>query len=181
MSENAFVRIASRLSSLCEADRDWLLGQLTPDDGRRLIEALRAHRQGASSRSAPERDVAAESPAVGEGSEPWSRLARAGAMEMREVLADQPDWAIAMLAAQPWPWSQALLSDFAPERIRALRALAAELEGVKPRVREAILCEIAAKLERAAPKPSATEAFDAALERAVAELPMIPRRRAVRA
>lgn len=181
MSENAFVRIASRLSNLCAADRDWLLGQLTPDDGRRLVEALRAHRQGASARNEPKREVAPESQAPNERNEPWSRIARAGAMEMRQVLADQPDWAIAMLAAQPWPWSQALLSDFAPERIRALRALAAELEGVKPRVREAILSEIAAKLEQAAPKPSATEAFDAALERAVEELPMIPRRRAVRA
>lgn len=181
MSENAFVRIASRLRGLCEADRDWLLGQLTPDDGRRLVEALRAHRQEASAPKTSKSNVAPEGQASNEGNTPWTRLARAGAMEMREVLADAPDWAIAMLVAQPWPWSHALLSDFAPERIRALRALAAELEGVKPRVREAILSEITAKLERAAPKPSATEAFDAALERAVEELPMIPRKRAVRA
>ena len=181
MSDNAFARIASRLRGLCEADRDWLLGQLTPDDGRRLVEALRAHRQEASARKTPKRNVAPEGQAPNEGDTPWSRLARAGAMEMREVLADEPDWAIAMLVAQPWPWSQALLSDFAPERIRALRALAAELEGVKPRVREAILSEITAKLERAVRKPSATETFDAALERAVEEVPMIPRRRAVRA
>lgn len=181
MSENAFARIASRLRDLCKADRDWLLEQLTPHDGRRLVEALRAHRQDASARKTPRGNVAPEAQAPDERNTAWSRLARAGAMEMREVLADEPDWAIAMLVAQPWPWSQALLSDFAPERIRALRALAAELEGVKPRVTEAILFEITAKLERAVPKPSATEAFDAALERAVAELPMIPRRRAVRA
>lgn len=184
MSEKAFARIAARLRDLCDADREWLLGQLAPEDGRRLVEALRAQRQRVSAGNAAEGVVGPKGEATPpeERSEPWKRLGSAGVSEMRRVLADQPDWAIAIVVAtRPWQWSQEFLAGLASERIRALRELAAELAGVKPRVREALLSEIAAKLERAGPKSSATEAFDAALQRAMEEQPIVARRRLERA
>lgn len=184
MSESAFARIATRLRGLSEADREWLLGQLAPEDGRRLLEALRAHRQQAAGGSTADRATQRKSQVTSfnDGGVPWNRLTTASAAEVRQVLSDQPDWAIAIvLSAQPWQWSQEVLGSLAPERIRALRALSTELEGIKARVREVVLSEIAAKLERVGAKAPAAEAFDTALERAIGEQPMASRRRLERA
>ena len=108
---------------------------------------------------------------VGSPPPPADRLAAASAADVRKMLAGQPDWAIALvLSAGPWPWSQELLGQVSPERIRALRALATQLsDRVKPQFRDALIRAVAGKLAPAEIQTPVTQAFDAALQRAVHE------------
>jgi len=109
------------------------------------------------------------------------RLDAATSPQVTKILTAQPDWAIALvLAMHPWQWAQAFLSEHTQERVRALRALALDLECVKPAVRSALLRVLVDQLEPPAPESPASHNFDAALERAMDRLAM-PELRAHRA
>ncbi len=147
MSQDAYTRIAVRLRDLSPLDREWFLGQLAPDDCKRISAALHQHRLLA--------------------------LPSASVENVRQILSAQPDFVVALvLSADQWPWTQEFLGTLAPERIRALRTLAAELSSrVKPKMREALVRSIAAKLNPSETVHSpATSAFDAALEHATREM-----------
>jgi hypothetical protein len=147
MSQDAYTRIAVRLRDLSPRDREWFLGQLAPDDCKRISAALREHRSQA--------------------------LSGASVEGVRQILAGQPDFVIALvLSVDQWPWTQDFLGALSPERIRALRTLAAELSSrVKPKMLEALVRSIAAKLNPPeAMRSQATLPFDAALEQATREL-----------
>jgi hypothetical protein len=170
MTQDAYTRIALRLRELSPADREWLLGQLAPEDCSRVSEALRQHRAQVIS-SEP-----ADHARVEEGSDiPVSRLRSAPAARVKALLAEEPDWAIALvLSAESWPWTQEFLDELVPERIRALRAMAGELSPrVKPKFAQALVRFIAAKLQPTALQSPVTVAFDAALERALNDLPVV--------
>lgn len=188
---NAFARIAARLRELNPVDRDWLLGQLAAEDCRRVSDALREHRAGGQAGSAEKMAGAAATTLVQQGKsvqgspaqempdESSQQLARASAAEMRKALAEQPDWAIALLVSRRnWPWTREIMRDLAPERLRALRALAGELAQTKPRVYDAFVRAVATgmvptELSRVT---AATQAvFDVALANAMEELPAIER------
>src|SRR5262249_25645839 len=115
---------------------------------------------------------AGDSRKSGAGSDPVARLAAAGLAEVRKVLVGQPDWAVALLlSGHEWPWAAEFLGALPPERIRALRGLAAELSlAAKPRVREVLMGILAGKLDLAPAQTPVTRAFDAALERANSEI-----------
>ena len=174
MSEDAYTRIALRLRDVSTADREWLLSRLDADDCRRVSASLQQHRARTAAGSALEargrREIS--SPPGGGAEEPAARLAAAGVGEIRELLAGQPDWAIALLlSAGPWPWTPELLVELIPERIRALRSLAAELATrVKPKFRDAVVRAMALKLKSTDAQTPLTQAFDVALERAVNEM-----------
>lgn len=174
MTEDAYTRIALRLRDVSTADREWLLSQLDADDCRRVSASLQQHRARNAAGTAPgargRREIS--TPPGGGAEEPAARLAAAGMSEIRELLAGQPDWAIALLlSAGPWPWTQELLVELIPERIRALRSLAAELAArVKPKFRDAVVRAMALKLKSADTPTPLTQAFDVALERAVNEM-----------
>jgi hypothetical protein len=180
MTQSAYTRIALRLRDLSPADREWLLGQLAPEDCRRVSEALRQHRtqtlSGASPDRAPlEQRPPSRAPVEGDGDLSASRLMTAPVVRMKALLGEQPDWAIALvLSAESWPWTQEFLDDLVPERIRALRAVANELvPRVKPKFRQAVVGAVAAKIQPATIESPVTLAFDAALERALTELPVV--------
>jgi hypothetical protein len=168
MSQNAYTRIALRLRNLSPDDREWLLAQLAPEDCRRVSEALREHRAQASSA----RSI--NPPRVEEGFSPVARLTAAPAARVQALLAEQPDWAIALLlSTDSWPWAEEFLDELVPERLSALRALASELAPrVKPKVRQAVVHTIASRIQPPATVLPATRAFDAALERALDDLPV---------
>ena len=173
MTEDAYTRIALRLRDVSTADREWLLSRLDADDCRRVSASLQQHRARTAAGSALEARGRREiSSPPGGGEEPAARLAAAGVSEIRELLAGQPDWAIALLlSAGPWPWTQEFLVELIPERIRALRSLAAELaERVKPKFRDALVRAMALKLKSADIQTPLAQAFDVALERAVNEM-----------
>jgi len=171
MSQNAYTRIALRLRDLSPGDREWLLAHLAPQDCRRVSDALREHRE----QHAQPAPIESPSKPASEGAQdtPVARLAAAPAARVKALLGEQPDWAIALLlSADSWPWAEAFLDDLVPERIRALRALASELAPrVKPRFRQAVVHTIASRIQPPAPALPATRAFDAALERALDDLP----------
>jgi hypothetical protein len=194
---NAFARIAARLRELNPIDRDWLLGRLAAEDCRRVSNALREHRaREQAGTSPPEETADAAATGLVQGrsaqghagqemaDESSQQLARANAAEVRRALAEQPDWAIALLLSRrKWPWTQEILRDLTPERLRALRALAGELAQTKPKVCDAIVRAVGVgmaptELSRAT---AATHAvFDAALANAMEELPVIEHWQTVR-
>jgi hypothetical protein len=168
--EDTYTRIALRLRDIGAEDREWLLSHLGADDCQRVSAALQEHR--ARNVVRPEAAPTAPKTQQVENALPTARLAAASAADVRKLLAGQPDWAIALvLSAGPWPWAQELLGQLSPERIRALRALATELsQRVKPQLRDAVIRVIALKLAPAPIETPVTQAFDAALQRAVHEL-----------
>jgi hypothetical protein len=166
MNEATNARIAERLRALNASDREWLLAALAPEECRLVSAALRAHRQQTPSEVPP----AELEPASGTRplEDAVARLDAADPQEITKIVGPLPDWAIALvISTHPWRWAQAFLGEHAPGRVRALRALAMELEDVKPRVRTALLRVLAAQLEPAAPRSAAAQTFDAALERAL--------------
>lgn len=168
MRDDAYTRIALRLRDIGSEDRAWLLSHLGADDCQRVSAALQEYRARNAVASVPQarvESVNASQPAA-------ARLAAATAADVRKLLAGQPDWAIALvLSAGPWPWAQELLGQLSPERIRALRALASELsQRVKPQLRDAVIRVVAQKLVPPETDTPVTQAFDAALQRAVFEL-----------
>jgi hypothetical protein len=189
--EDTYTRIALRLRDIGAEDREWLLSHLGAEDCKRVSAALqeyRAHnaaraegaaqglREGSKTHAetAPSKaqaGSAASKSHVESAPPPADRLAAASAADVRKLLAGQPDWAIALvLSAGPWPWSQELLGQVSPERIRALRALATELsDRVKPQFRDALIRAVVGKLAPAEIQTPVTQAFDAALQRAVHE------------
>lgn len=168
MRDDTYTRIALRLREIGAADREWLLSHLGAEDCKRVSAALQEYR--AHNASRPEVPAPPQTP-VGSAPSPGDRLATATAADVGKLLAGQPDWAIALvLSAGPWPWSQELLGQVSPERIRALRALATELsDRVKPQIRDALIRAFAGKLAPAETQTPVTRAFDAALQRAVHE------------
>ena len=182
MREDTYTRIALRLRDIGAADREWLLSHLGAEDCKRVSAALQEYRAHNASRpkaaaqglhEAPKTQAGGTPPQapVGSAPSPGDRLATATAADVRRLLAGQPDWAIALvLSAGPWPWSQELLGQVSPERIRALRALATELsDRVRPQFRDALIRAFAGKLAPAEIQTPVTLAFDAALQRAVHE------------
>jgi hypothetical protein len=172
--QDTYTRIALRLRDIGAEDREWLLSQLGADDCQRVSAALQEYRARNVARPEAAANVSREAPKaqVENATPPAARLAAASAADVRKLLAGQPDWAIALvLSAGPWPWAQELLGQLSPERIRALRALATELSNrVKPQLRDALIRVIALKLAPAEMQTPVTQAFDAALDRAVHEL-----------
>ena len=171
MREDAYTRIALRLRDIGAEDREWLLSHLGADDCQRVSAALQEYRARNVARPAGATNVAPKSQ-VESATPPTARLAAASAADVRKLLAEQPDWAIALvLSAGPWPWAQEVLGQLSPERIRALRALATELSHrVKPQLRDAVIRVIALKLAPVEIETPVSQAFDAALQRAVHEL-----------
>jgi hypothetical protein len=180
--EDTYTRIALRLRDIGAEDREWLLSHLGAEDCKRVSAALQEYRAhnaprpdgGAQGlREAPKTQAGSAPPLTPVGSAPLpaDRLGAASAADVKKLLAGQPDWAIALvLSAGPWPWSQELLGQVSPERIRALRALATELsDRVKPQFRAALIRAVAGKLAPAEIQTPVTQAFDAALQRAVHE------------
>ena len=176
MSQNAYTRIALRLRDLSPGDREWLLAQLAPQDCKRVSEALREHRAQALSDKLFNRPRMEGTLPSGAGVQdtPEARLTAAPAARVKALLAEQPDWAIALLlSADSWPWAEEFLDELVPERLRALRALASELAPrVKPKLRQAVVHTIASRIQPPATALPATRAFDAALERALDDLPV---------
>ena len=169
MKTDTNTRIAERLRGLSVGDRDWLLEALAPEECRFVSAALRAHREQTPGETSPaERKTGpASQPTDG----PVDRLNAASPEEIARILGPLPDWAMALvLAMHPWSWAQAYLGEHTPERVRALRALALELECVKPAVRSALLGLLVAQLEPQTPKSPASLNFDAALEHAMQRL-----------
>ena len=177
MRDDAYTRIALRLRDIGSEDRAWLLSHLGADDCQRVSAALQEYRaRNAGGTGAAVAPVSQGPPSAKAESaspvQPAARLAAASVADVRKLFAGQPDWAIALvLSAGPWPWAQELLSQLSPERIRALRALASEMsDRVKPQLRDAVIRVIAQKLVPPETHSPATQAFDAALQRAVHEL-----------
>jgi hypothetical protein len=169
MKTETNARIAERLRNLSVGDRDWLLGALAPEECRFVSAALRAHREQTPGEApSAERKAGPVSPPT-DG--PVDRLNAASPQEIARILGPLPDWAMALaLAMHPWRWAQAYLDEHTPERVRALRELALELECVKPAVRSALLELLVTQLEPQTPKSPASLNFDAALERAMERL-----------
>jgi hypothetical protein len=161
--------IAERLRNLSVGDRDWLLGALAPEECRFVSAALRAQLEQTPDEAPPAGRKSAPGPQSNDG--PVDRLNAASSEEVERILRPLPDWAMALvLAMHPWRWAQAYLGAHTPERVRALRALALELECVKPAVRSTLLDLLIAQLEPQTPKSPASHNFDAALERAMEQL-----------
>ena len=175
--EDAYPRIALRLRDLGAEDRKWLLSRLGAEDCQRVSVALQEYRARNAAEPALTPVVPREVPntSVESAASPTARLAAASATDVNRLFAEQPDWAIALvLSAGPWPWTQEVLGQWAPERIQALRALAGELsERVKPQFREAVVRAIALDLAPDKTETPVTQAFDAALQRAVRELSVV--------
>jgi hypothetical protein len=169
MRDDAYTRVALRLRDIGSEDRAWLLSHLGADDCQRVSAALKEYRAHNAVAPVPQEPPRVESV---NASLPAARLAAATTTDVRKLLAGQPDWAIALvLSAGPWPWAQELLGQLSPERIRALRALASELsQRVRPQLRDAVIRVIAEKLVPPETDTPVTQAFDAALQRAVFEL-----------
>lgn len=177
--EDAYTRIALRLREVGAADREWLLSRLDADDCHRVSVALQQYRAKNATAPGGVAPVSREAPRSqpDNATQPAARLAAASAADIRKLFAGQPDWAIALvLSAGPWPWAAELLGQWVPERIRALRALAGELsERVKPQLRDEVVRLLALKLAPVESPTPVTQAFDAALQRAVDELPLAER------
>ena len=159
---DTFRKIALRLNELHRTDRDWMLGQL-PEDARarvapllRELSALGADELPASTfdelvASAGRGPKPASKPAV-ETPDVSSGIAHADHASMHALLADEPDWVIALVVNHSeWPWLDDFIEALPPERVGELHVTARELDAVvKPRVKDAILHALGGRLPDAA-------------------------------
>lgn len=166
MNEVTTVRLADRLRALSDSDRDWLLAALAPEECRIVSAALRAHRLQPPAEAASTQIKNA--PSTQRLDEVAARLDAAEPREIMKVFGGLPDWAIALvLSTYTWRWARAFLGEQPPERVKVLRALAIELECVKPAVRAALLGVLADQLQSGVPRSVAATTFDAALKHAL--------------
>ena len=117
--------IAERLAGLPVDDRAWILAQLSESERNLILGLL-----GEGAVPGPDLSVAI---AVGSekekarsanptGANIDQELNSASGEEMRELLAAENDWLIAvLLTAQEWPWAKSFLAATAPARLRRLR------------------------------------------------------------
>jgi hypothetical protein len=165
-------RAALALHAMAPADRDWMLGQLAPDERALLAPLLDELRSlgiaaepgldlGVPAAAAePQMTVVPAAPAVVETTppaevplpSPIERVRGASAARVAAVLADEPARLLAcVLAVDRFDWADALLQQLPTERRRAVRECMPP--AVAPRLAEALVGELDARLAVAVESP----------------------------
>jgi hypothetical protein len=140
-------KAALALAALGDADRAWMLEQLSPDQARRLRALLR---ELGRLKLAPDTEALRELTASAPEPAPEEGLHSASASRVLALVREEPDWAVAaLLRAGRWPWREELLQALGAERRRAIDAVLGS--GQEPRaralraVREALESRLAAQ------------------------------------
>lgn len=163
-------KAARALLRLDAADRDWLLEQLAEDDRTRVRDVMVQIGAGEADERTSVPTETAAAPAVEAKAPPRNEgdlelLQRADVTEMQEILADEPDWVVAVvLGHRVWPWGAEFLHGLPPKRVDHLARVAEQVAvNLTPRAKAEILDACAARLHRAEPEPVAPSPFAAML------------------
>jgi hypothetical protein len=148
-------KAALLLSSLRAEDRAWMLARVHDSERAQLVALLsEVHGLGVSLDAQTLRQLARSDSAEPEPETDVARssnVASASAGAMHEVLGREPDWLIAIvLRDRPWRWREAFLNLLGTERrMRVQRVLPPGID-VRPRVIEALISAIEARLDEQA-------------------------------
>jgi hypothetical protein len=145
-------KAALMLSSLGEEDRAWMLARVGEQERAQLGPLVSEARSLGVQLDAQTLRQLAQSPAA---AAPASAAVKKGPLDatsaqaVHEVLAREPDWLIALvLRERSWPWREAFLRLLGTERrLHVQRARPQGASQVRPRVIEALIAAIEARLE----------------------------------
>ncbi len=165
--KDGYTKAAMVLQNLDTTDRQWLLEQLQADDRARVTAVLAQltvaepiDDQGGASVTSRESDRKLAQHTVVTDTDP-RLLARATLADVEPMLADEPDWIVALLLEHSdWPWAPAFLERQTVETIERLSMLAQRLSVVvKPRVSAEIVRACITRLPQARPATVAHGSF----------------------
>lgn len=165
---DGYRRAALSLKDLAVDEQEWILSQLDEQD-RRRIERLLHEMWDPAATDAKEISTSAVIATVAqESSDAHLDLIKEAAFDViAAVFNEQPDWAIAIIAAH-CPKTAAVqesINQLPPDRVGRIRTwLASSRENIKPRVQEIVLRGIAADIKRRAASQTTVD-FDAVLTR----------------
>jgi len=162
------------LATLSPADRDWILGKLSPDAKSRLVGA---RAEGASAAGASESMGATRSSGAGERAGATAergdsaaalieKLTSADPDMLASVLSGEPSWLVsAILRIHDWPWSKRFLQALPP----AIRVEVMQLErhgtSLALPARDLVLRTLVARLGASWTVAAPTTRFEAVLTR----------------
>jgi hypothetical protein len=144
---DGYRRAALMLSSLGNADRDWILGRLQAEEQtelRVLLEELRG--LGLAPSASLVKELALSRPAA----EPAPASVAVSAATAFAVLAREPDWLIALvLRLRPWPWRESFLRLLGTEwRMRVRESLPSG--EARPKLVQTLLAAVERRLQEQA-------------------------------
>lgn len=160
---DGYKRTALALQELPAQERDWFLAQLGEQDRVRV----RALLQDAASAVVIANAAPIETTPVRAPSE-TDVIAAASLDTLQSVLTGQPDWVVALtlIECRAAATLDDCINQFLPPRGDRIRALAARLrDSVKPKVRQVIAANVAARVARYASPPPKKENFESVLGR----------------
>jgi hypothetical protein len=161
---DGYKRTALALAELPAQERDWFLAQLGEQDRLRVTALLQ------DTPGAPIAAVKAAPIAAREARAPSEAevIVAASLDTLQSVLTGQPDWVVALVLIEcnTAATLNECVNQFLPPRGDRVRTLAARLrESVKPKVRQVIVANIAARVTRyESPQPK-QENFESVLHR----------------
>jgi hypothetical protein len=168
---HAVEQVVGRLRTMSAQDRDWLLGQLSAEERRRVLTALVGNGSAVNGEGREKtRPGNSTSNATNGAHDPeLAALAAASASDVADLLSKENDWTIVVLLQhREWPWAEEYLQSLPPFRLKALRELANELgETIRPKVKETVARIIGRQLRpHVADGTGKRSVFDVMLERA---------------
>jgi hypothetical protein len=159
-------RALEMLATLSAADRDWILGKLSPDAKSRLM----ATRTDGASTAGPSESASSASSRTAERGDSSAalieRLAAADPDMLASVLSGEPGWLVsAILRIHEWPWSKRFLQALPP----AIRVEVIQLERHGTRLaqpaRDLVLRTLVARLGASWTVAAPATRFEAVLTR----------------
>ena len=160
--KDGYTKTAMVLQNLDATDRHWLLEQLQPEDRARVTAVLAQlteagpiddQRVAAAIASRESDRKVAQHAVVADTDQ--RLLMRAKLEDIELMLADEPDWIVALLLAHSdWPWAPAFLEWQTAETVERLSTLSQQLSAVvKLRVSAEIVRVCIARLPHTQPVP----------------------------
>jgi hypothetical protein len=156
---NTAAELLSKLATLSEVDRSWVLGKLPPGAKRKLLQSAETD----VADPAPQNESAP--PASDSADAVVGAISRATADTMRQALRNEPDWfVVAVLRAHEWPWRVEFLALLpAPVRWEIERHVDA-CPALTNEMRSSVLAATAAQLDVHSPASTVTR-FEALVQR----------------
>lgn len=165
-SIDGYRRAALSLKELAIDEQEWILRQLDESDRRRVEELLQQ-----MSDSVGVSTIAVSPPGTAEKTDGSHRdvIQEANFEVLAAVIGEQPDWAVALVAAH-YPKSgmvQQSVNQLPGNRAERVRSIIKQVrERMKPRVRELVLRSVAEQIRRRSAKEADGTDFESVLTRA---------------
>lgn len=141
-------RAAVALHELHEADRDWILGELLPEDRNALSNCLAEIKElGFASNQSFANEAMVRSYGETAVSTPLERLRSASAEDVYTVLKGESPVLIArLLKITDWPWTSQFMTQFGDAIQARLRELLSAATLTAPSLAEHLIIEVAGRL-----------------------------------